>query len=241
MYQYAHTVNSVSLVGDYYVLMSICCLRRHLFLALYKWDKYSLFEVSWWLLMNKFYFVWLCYAMECRFGINSKLKWKSFEDFTEFYSKNPMRCFVMYAAKPFSKSGKFRNACVLGKFSSASIRVAALIDMMFCRVAWTNIYSLLVSTMWSSNIVELLWISLPTRVVMVNCVCLHTCRKLERSRWKHIKSSGLWLTHHLRNLLHEINSQIPDPPMKVYSVGHLNASLPGPLIPQITAIHYKRA
>ena len=83
---YAHTVNSVSFLGDYYVLVSICCLRGHLFLALYKWDKYSHFEVSWWLLMNKFYFVWLCYEMECRFGINSKLKWKSFEDFTVFIS-----------------------------------------------------------------------------------------------------------------------------------------------------------
>ena len=90
----SYSVNSVSLVGDYYVLMLICCLRGHLFLALYKWDKYSHFEVSWWLLMNKFYFVRLCYEMECRFGINSKLKRKSFEDFTEFYSKNPMWCFL---------------------------------------------------------------------------------------------------------------------------------------------------
>ena len=239
----SYSVNSVSLVGDYYVLVSICCLRGHLFLALYKWDKYSHFEVSWWLLMNKFCFVWLCYAMEFRFWHQFKIKMKVFWRFYGILFQKSYVMFFMCAVKPFSISGKFKNACLLGKSISASIRAAALIVTMFRRVAWTNIQYIhyWCPTMWSSNIVELLWISLPKIVVLVNCVCLRTCRKLERSRWKHIKSSGLWLTHHLRNLLHEINSQIPDPPMKVYSVGHLNGSLSGPLMPQITAIHYKRA
>ncbi|XP_067947908.1 protein inscuteable homolog isoform X2 [Watersipora subatra] len=59
--------------------------------------------------------------------------------------------------------------------------------------------------------------SIRNRAQVANNELSKLLRKVEKGRWKHMKSSGLWLTHHLRNLLHEINSQIPDPPMRVYT------------------------